>query len=223
MQAIRPRCRRRAFTLIELLTVIAIVGVLAAIILPTLSTVRRAAAKAEMTNNLRQLGVAYRLYLQDYKRVEPLSFIRASDQAAHTQLDPYATGRAPMRSLLTSRLWSQMTNANPDVRAFTVNQYSFSPNPNNPSVVTTTPSDRILKLARTPALWPGVKGDQTNPGSAAYNYGYRNHVNYLFSGTNKTTVTDNPNERGVAPVLFWDGSVVVTNFRSTPLNFAGGL
>ena len=91
------------------------------------------------------------------------------------------------------------------------------------SSVTTTPSDRILKLARTPALWPGVKGDQTSLSSAAYNYGYRNHVNYLFSGANKTTVTDNPNERGVAPVLFWDGSVVVNDFRRNPLNFAGNL
>lgn len=63
--------RRRAFTLIELLTVIAIIGILAAIIIPTVSRVRATAAKADCASNIRQIGVALLLYAQDNKNTLP--------------------------------------------------------------------------------------------------------------------------------------------------------
>ncbi len=55
----------RAFTLIELLTVIAIIGILAAIILPTISSVRRSARNAQCISNLRQLAQGTRLWIDD--------------------------------------------------------------------------------------------------------------------------------------------------------------
>ncbi len=48
---------RSAFTLIELLTVIAIIGILASILIPTLSAVRESARNAHCVSNLRQLGM----------------------------------------------------------------------------------------------------------------------------------------------------------------------
>ncbi|MDR1282455.1 MAG: prepilin-type N-terminal cleavage/methylation domain-containing protein [Opitutaceae bacterium] len=62
----RPHCRS-AFTLIELLTVIAIIGILAAIIIPTVGKVSEAARTAACQSNLRQFGVASLLYAQDHK------------------------------------------------------------------------------------------------------------------------------------------------------------
>jgi prepilin-type N-terminal cleavage/methylation domain len=57
-----PRFSRRAFTLIELLTVIAVVGILAAILVPTVGRVRENARASQCRSNLRQIGMAYSLY-----------------------------------------------------------------------------------------------------------------------------------------------------------------
>jgi len=64
---------RRAFTLLELLTVVAIVGILAGIIMPVLAQAKRAAKAARCSGNLRGAITATTLYLADYEDTYPMA------------------------------------------------------------------------------------------------------------------------------------------------------
>lgn len=58
---------RRAFTLVELLVVIAIIGTLIGLLLPAVQAAREAARRASCQNNVRQLGLAMHLYTDGRK------------------------------------------------------------------------------------------------------------------------------------------------------------
>jgi prepilin-type N-terminal cleavage/methylation domain-containing protein len=64
---------RKAFTLIELLVVIAIIAILAAILFPVFAQAKEAAKKAACISNMRQIGMATTLYIQDFDFKYPQS------------------------------------------------------------------------------------------------------------------------------------------------------
>jgi prepilin-type N-terminal cleavage/methylation domain-containing protein/prepilin-type processing-associated H-X9-DG protein len=63
--------KQRAFTLIELLVVIAIIAILAAILFPVFAQARGKARAISCLSNLKQAGLGYAMYTQDYDETTP--------------------------------------------------------------------------------------------------------------------------------------------------------
>ena len=68
-----PKQGKTAFTLIELLVVIAIIAILAAILFPVFARARENARRSSCQSNLKQLGLAFAQYTQDYDERYPFN------------------------------------------------------------------------------------------------------------------------------------------------------
>jgi prepilin-type N-terminal cleavage/methylation domain-containing protein len=83
--------RLKAFTLIELLVVISIIAILAAILFPVFAAARERARLTTCASNLRQLGLAQRMYAQDYdEQLFPAPTLYNPQLGLVLGLSPYA-------------------------------------------------------------------------------------------------------------------------------------
>jgi prepilin-type N-terminal cleavage/methylation domain-containing protein/prepilin-type processing-associated H-X9-DG protein len=100
-----PRDRLQAFTLVELLIVIAIIAILAGMLLPALTRAKREALTTSCRNNQRQLNLCLQLYATDHNDALPLNnyVYDVADKTPIFRTNSWAPGLAPY-DLTTSNL-----------------------------------------------------------------------------------------------------------------------
>lgn len=162
----RPRHRPRiAFTLVELLVVVAIIGALVALLLPAVQAARESARLSQCKNNLRQIGIALQAHHGSHRQL-PIGCIdkRSSSNPTGRQL---AWSASILPNIEQQRLWSQVDFNSP---------YD---SPRNSSAVLTAvvaylcPSVQRLQSGREGAVVSAAAGGSTsNPyAAAAIDYG----------------------------------------------------
>lgn len=99
---------KKGFTLIELLVVIAIIAILASILFPVFSRARENARRASCLSNIKQLGLGFTMYSQDYDEKMVAGFqLRGTDPVAdangnrecywYTNIQPYIKSKDLLR------------------------------------------------------------------------------------------------------------------------------
>jgi prepilin-type N-terminal cleavage/methylation domain-containing protein/prepilin-type processing-associated H-X9-DG protein len=81
------RCLAAGFTLLEMLIVVAVVGILAALLLPVLERAREDGRRASCQSNLRQIGMGLQQYLQDFDDTYPNVFFGGSWPGEYRWMD----------------------------------------------------------------------------------------------------------------------------------------
>ena len=180
------RRKQLGFTLIELLVVIAIIVILAAMLLPALSRAKQRAWATACLSNIKQIGIATRLYADDSNDALPRSV--HTGQSWVNTLQPYCSG---------TNLWSCPRDGNKTRKfSYAINDYLLPPDAviggNDYSKTTQVPApadtlwlgecaDAYINLDHF-HFSPANDGDYS-PVSFASQIAIRRHlsgVNYLF-------------------------------------------
>lgn len=137
--------RGRAFTLVELLVVIAMVGVLSALLLPALNRAKMRVLGIACLNNARQLGLGWILYADDHEGRLPYNL--GGDAARSTVA--LKTNLNWVNNVMTWELDSDNTNL------LTITEASLAPYANRSVRIYRCPADNALSSIQRKAGWHG--------------------------------------------------------------------
>jgi prepilin-type N-terminal cleavage/methylation domain-containing protein/prepilin-type processing-associated H-X9-DG protein len=217
MPEIRVRRSRRGFTLIELLVVIAIIAVLIALLLPAVQAAREAARRAQCTNNLKQMGLAF------------FNYESANGTFPPTSIDvPMPTG-AP-GTWLYSVSWSALARSAPFLEQNALyNSMNFY---SNNAVQIDYDSPQNTTVSTTPLAYlycPSDPGSHINDASlgntpdATTSYGTCDGDWYVWSVNWGTTNSIGPMNRSLFGPVYARRIAMVTDGLSNTLAASEGL
>jgi len=158
--------KRRGFTLIEVLVVIAIILALAAILLPVLGTARGMARRVGCAAHLKQFGAAFSMYLQDWDEVYPSPGGRPYYGHCWDQgpggVEPYIKNRGmKLASIWCCPEWKGPHEAQYEPRTYGMNSMLRNPPDIEPYYVAifawrTLPASQVVVPAQTILLYEGI-------------------------------------------------------------------
>ena len=102
--------QKKAFTLIELLVVIAIIAILAALLLPALAAAKRKAQRINCVNDLKQVGIAFRLWEGDNNDRYPMAVNTVKNGALEDIYSALNTARPETLRIICCTVFSVMSN-----------------------------------------------------------------------------------------------------------------
>ncbi len=165
--------QRRAFTLVELLVVIAIIALLVAMLLPALRQAREAARSAQCAVEFRQMGIAIETYAMEYRGILPYGYWPAQtpntilgrlglmmfDDGGALMGHPNAKQTGPRGARMYCPSYFNSENVDDDFLFFTRgylgtagDQGQFPQMPNNPTAADWNARLRRIELIKSPSL-----------------------------------------------------------------------